>query len=242
LGQETGPEKIPAGPSRPDRAVLAFTRKELKIFRSMRPGGRELKPIFGLTELTAWPDLILAGPILGAPQAAMVLEHLSRRGVRTFLSLGWCGSLRPELVWGDIVLPVSALSEEGTSAHYPLQDGPAGADPELAGRLTENLNELGYKFRDGRVWSTDAPFRETRDKAKKYAADGMLAVDMETSALMTVARFRGLAWAGLLVVSDELWGEKWRPGFESAELEDGLTKAARAVLAAAGPAPGGSRP
>jgi len=212
---------------------LAFTRKELKIFRSMRPGGRERAPIFGLTKLTAWADLILAGPILGAPHAAMVLEHLSRRGVRSFLSLGWCGSLRPELVWGDIVLPVSAWSEEGTSAHYPLTDGPAEADHELGGRLAQTLNELGYKFQTGRVWSTDAPFRETRDKVKKYAAEGMLAVDMETSALMTVARFRGLAWAGLLVVSDELWGEKWRPGFESAQLEDGLTKAARAVLAAA---------
>ena len=64
--------------------------------------------------------------------------------------------------------------------------------------------------------------------------NGLLAVDMETTALMTVARFRKLAWAGLLVVSDELWGEKWRPGFSSLELKTGLTKAVEVIMTALG--------
>lgn len=216
----------------PRQALLAFTRYELKHIRSKRPKGRRIDLVFGLTEVTAWPDLILAGPILGAPHAAMVLEYMSRKGVDSFLSLGLCGSLQPGLVWGDLVVPETALSEEGTSALYPLNDGPTGPDPGLLSRLTQALAERGHDFQTGRVWSTDAPYRETRDKVERHARSGILAVDMETSALMTVARFRNLAWAGLMVVSDELWAEKWRPGFKSPQFEAGLIRAVEAVLAA----------
>ncbi len=64
----------------------------------------------------------------------------------------------------------------------------------------------------------------------RHAADGVLAVDMETSALMAVAAFRKLRWAGLMVVSDELWGEAWRPGFRSPELKRGLETAASVIM------------
>ena len=215
----------------PRQAVLAFTRKELNILKRIKPGGQSRKPLFGgMTTITTWPDLVLAGPILGAPQAAMTMERLSREGVRNFISLGWCGSLQPDLVWGDIVMPETALSEEGTSAHYPLYGVPPEGDPVLTGRLSEAMKRRGIRFRKGRVWTTDAPFRETRDKVEQYSAQGVLAVDMETSAIMTVARFRGLSWAGLMVVSDELWGEKWRPGFKSRELREGLTRAAEVIM------------
>ncbi|MEW6267298.1 MAG: nucleoside phosphorylase [Thermodesulfobacteriota bacterium] len=215
----------------PRLAVLAFTRQELKIIRSLKGGGREMKPLLGgMTSVTFWPDLVLAGPMIGAPQAAMVMEILFRRGVSSFISLGWCGSLQERLRWGDIVLPDAALSEEGTSAHYPLADGQARPDEELKSRLASALESLGGRYTAGPVWTTDAPYRETKAVIQKHAAAGLLAVDMETSALMTVARFRRLVWAGLLVVSDELWGPSWRPGFESDELTAGLTAAAQAIM------------
>ena len=116
----------------PGRALLAFTRLELKIIKSFLPEGREKSPFLGgMTKVTMWPDLVLAGPILGAPQAVMVMELLLRRGVTGFYSLGLCGSLQPGLVWGDIVLPRAGLSEEGTSVHYPLEGVPAEPDREL---------------------------------------------------------------------------------------------------------------
>jgi uridine phosphorylase len=218
----------------PPTAVLAFTRKELSIFKELMPDDpKEETTTIGLSTVRQRPDLVLAGPILGAPQAAIVMEVLGRRGIDKFLSLGWCGSLHPELTWGDIILPDDAVSEEGTSAHYPLP-GPARPDEALSEALAGGLNRLGAAFTSGRVWTTDAPYRETRDRVARHSADGVICVDMETSALMTVARFRQLAWSGLLVVSDELWGEDWRPGFKSRELKEGLRTAARAVLAAAG--------
>jgi uridine phosphorylase len=232
MSQEVVGSSIPVnGPGFPARGILAFTKLERHIFKSLKPGGEEVAPILGgLTRVTVWKDLVLAGPVLGAPQAAMVLEILSRRGVREFLSLGWCGSLTPELKWGDIIMPLLALSEEGTSAHYRCPEGAMGPDPALAQRLAGSLTELDFRFTSGKVWTTDAPYRETRDKVRNHTLAGCLAVDMETSAVISVCRFRKLSWAGLMVVSDELWGEKWRPGFKSAELKSGLTHAATAIL------------
>ena len=62
----------------------------------------------------------LAGPFLGAPHAVMGMEKLIALGVRRVWFLGWCGSLPPVLRVGDLILPTGALSEEGTSCHYPV--------------------------------------------------------------------------------------------------------------------------
>lgn len=218
-------------PDWPSRAVLAFTRKEFNLFSQKRSGGKASKPIAGgLTQLVMFPDFVLAGPILGAPMAGMVLETLGRRGCNAFLSLGWCGAVSPSHKWGDIILPEWALSEEGTSAHYPLENETATPDSELVKILTGLLDERGMEYGRGGVWTTDAPFRETREKVIEYGGRGVLAVDMETSAVMAVARFRQWRWAGLMVVSDELWGDKWRPGFKSNELAAGLDTAAEIIL------------
>ena len=212
---------------------MAFTRMELKIFRTLLGPGQDKPSILGgMTRIVGYPDLLLAGPVLGAPMAGMVLEILSRRGTGRILSLGLCGSLQPGLAWGDIVQPLSAFSEEGVSTCYPVE-GPVSADPDLSATLTDLLNKKDVPFQAGKVWTTDAPFRETKEKITARAAAGELAVDMETSAVMTVARFREIAWAGLMVVSDELWGEKWRPGFRSVELKQGLRTAAEIILEAA---------
>ena len=223
-------EGAPGEKNRPGRAVLAFSRREFNIFKSLRPPGVDEHSIFGITQVISWPDLILAGPILGAPQAVMVMELLCLQGVKVFLSLGSCGSIQEDLAIGNIVLPLTALSEEGTSDHYPLKDGPASADPELTDYLARSLAEEGLNFRAGRIWTTDAPFRETREKIQSYASQGILAVDMEASALMTVAAFRDLSFAGLMVVSDELRPEKHIFGFNSPELTEGLTNAAKTIM------------
>jgi nucleoside phosphorylase len=65
------------------------------------------------------------------------------------------------------------------------------------------------------VWTTDAPYRETASKVNTYRERGVLAVEMELSALMTLAVYRSVKLAGLLVVSDEVFALKWHRGFSS---------------------------
>ena len=157
--------------------------------------------------------LTLCGPFLGAPQAVMGMEKLIAMGARRIWVLGWCGSIQPDLKVGDLVLPTQAVSEEGTSQHYPIGKEKAGADQALTRILGEALDREGRTYRTGKVWTTDAPYRETPSKVSEYGRKGVLAVEMEMAALMTLSRYRSVRLAGLLVVSDELADLKWRPGF-----------------------------
>jgi uridine phosphorylase len=193
--------------TRPDfnyacRLAEASARQQNIIDCPIRAGCWQGKPV------------TLAGPSPGAPYAVMVLEKLITLGVKTVVALGWCGSLRPEVRIGDLIIPESALSEEGTSRHYPLADPDPGPAPQLRRIMQNLLTAAGMNFHAGRIWTTDAIYRETEAKVRDYGSQGILAVEMEMSALFTVARFRGVALAGLLVVSDELFTLTWRHGLQ----------------------------
>jgi uridine phosphorylase len=156
----------------------------------------------------------LVGPFMGAPQAAMLMETLAAWGGGHFLFVGWCGAVDPQLQTGDILLPTSAFVDEGTSRCYSGETEQVYLPP---GNLHETVKVLLKKkdvpFHEGAVWSTDAVFRETPSKVRAFQAQGALAVEMEISACLTVARLHKVRFAALLVVSDELSDLKWRPGF-----------------------------
>ena len=164
--------------------------------------------------------LALCGPFLGAPQAVMGAEKLVALGGRRIWVLGWCGSLQPDLKTGDLIVPTGAVSEEGTSSHYPIGPRKAAADEKLNHLMGEALTRKGKRFRSGTVWTTDAPYRETPSKVARYSRQGVLAVEMEMAALMTLSVYRSVRLAALLVVSDELWGLKWHPGFRDARFKE----------------------
>jgi purine-nucleoside phosphorylase len=81
------------------------------------------------------------------------------------------------------------------------------------------------------VWSTDAPYRETVRKILFYQKKGILAVDMESSALFTVAHFRRIQLATVLIVSDELFTLEWVHGFKEPIFLKTREKVAELVLA-----------
>jgi uridine phosphorylase len=178
--------------------------------------------------------LTLSGSFLGAPQAVIAMEKLIVLGAKRIWVLGWCGSLQPDLTIGHLIIPTGAVSEEGTSNHYPVSNRLPESTTALNRMLEEALIQQSLPFSKGSVWTTDALYRETPDKVKTYQDQGILAVEMEMSALMTVALYRSVAMAGLLVVSDELFRLKWRPGFSNPLLKKSSRTAGKVLLRLAG--------
>jgi len=157
----------------------------------------------------------IAGPSIGAPMAVMTMEKLIALGAKNIILFGWCGAVAKNLTVGNILLPDSALSGEGTSVYY---NGKLRIEPSkrLNSSLELFLKERSVGFQNGCVWSTDAIYRENRQDLRQLRAEkNVSAVDMEFSALCSVAMFRQVNFSALLMVSDELWGESWRPGFSS---------------------------
>lgn len=173
----------------------------------------------------------MAGPLIGAPYAAMIVESLSVWGVEKIIFVGWCGAVSTRVKAGDIIVADSAMVDEGTSGHYcdPSCRVALPARP-LVHQLRLALQHHGASFQDGAVWTTDAIFRETVEKVKHYQAKGALAVEMELSAIFTVAGFREMEAAGILVVSDELSDYQWRPGFKTPAFATARETACRSAL------------
>ena len=174
----------------------------------------------------------LAGPFMGAPQAAMLMETLAAWGARRFVFVGWCGALAPPLQNGDIVVPCGAIADEGTTRAYGCdQDRIAPASPDFQSELNNHLLQSGIDCREGLVWSTDAVFRETEDKVRRYRELGAQAVEMELSALYTVGRHLDVALGAILVVSDELSTFTWRPGFKTDRFKSARAAVCEALAA-----------
>ncbi len=158
--------------------------------------------------------LTVAGPVIGAPYAVMLLETLIVWGAQKILFWGWCGAISPEVKIGDIVIPTGAIIDEGTSKHYHADEEEiARPSAMMLEKTRQSLKEGGFAFHEGVVWTTDAIYRETREKVRLFQGKGALGVEMETSALFTVGKFRNVEVGVILVVSDELSTLEWKAGF-----------------------------
>ena len=153
--------------------------------------------------------IVVAGIGISASVSVRSAERLIAGGVRTMLVMGATGSLRPDVTIGDYVVPTGAIREEGTSYHYmppeyqPVGDGPATHALLAAAGGTDR------RVHAGRVWTTDAMFREFESKVRAYGDDGVLGVDMESSALLTLAAVREVDVGILLTVSDHVFDPEW---------------------------------
>ncbi|MGD8971753.1 MAG: nucleoside phosphorylase [Desulfobacterales bacterium] len=170
------------------------------------------------------------GPFIGAPYAVMLLETLIAWGARRVIFLGWCGAILQDVKIGDIVLPTSAIIDEGTSKHYDAaDDGQSTPSTSVTTLIRQGLEKTQTDFHTGAVWTTDAVYRETHAKVENYQKEGILAVEMEISALFSVAEFRSIDLGAILVVSDELSAFNWQPGFKDERFKQGRKTACEVV-------------
>jgi uridine phosphorylase len=157
----------------------------------------------------------VVGPVIGAAYAAMLLEKLIVGGAVEILFFGWCGAVAHDVEIGDIIVPSGAVIDEGTSKHYLKNDGDISETSVFMMEKTILLLERRQlDFHNGVVWTTDAIYRETREKVAAFQQRNILAVEMETSALFSVGQYRKVSVGSILVVSDDLSTMRWQPGFK----------------------------
>lgn len=174
--------------------------------------------------------VFLSGPLMGAPYAVMILETLAAWGAREVIFLGWCGAISKAVSIGDIIVPTLAWIDEGTSRAYspePCQS--AQPSIPLTRGITALLKKEDISFHEGAIWTTDAIFRETPDKVKDFRDKGALAVEMELSALFTVAGYLNIGLCAILAVSDDLSSLAWKPGFKDRKFIENRQLLARAL-------------
>jgi uridine phosphorylase len=148
-------------------------------------------------------------PGVGAPVAAGMLEGAIALGCRKFIACGGAGVLNREIAVGHIVVPDTAVRDEGTSYHYLAPGREAQASPEGVDAIERVLRAHNVPYLVGKTWTTDAPYRETPNKVKMRRAEGCLTVEMEAAAFFAVAQFRGVIFAQMLYGGDDVSGTEW---------------------------------
>lgn len=128
--------------------------------------------------------------LIGAPMVVGLLEELKARGFKNFIILGSCGVLEQSIQADKIILPSSALRDEGTSYHYAPASDEIAYDQSLLLTMERALDKAGIEHIRTKSWTTDAFYRETAAKVKRRLAAGARVVDMEASAIMAWAQYR----------------------------------------------------
>ncbi len=199
----------------PERCVLCFFQDV--IASVCRDGGRRvithlgseigLNPVYEL-ELDG-ERIAVTHPGVGAPLAVGFTEELIALGCRKFIACGGAGVLNKELTVGHVVVPTSAIRDEGTSYHYLPPEEEAVPSVKGVAAITSVLDKHSVPYVLGKTWTTDGLYRETRPRMEKRKAAGCLTVEMEASAFFAVAKFRGVDFAQILYGGDDLSGDLW---------------------------------
>jgi len=199
----------------PERCVICF-------FKEVIDGVAERNKLQVITELksecgvvpvykmeTDRGSIAVFNPFVGAPNAAGMLEEVIARGCNKFIACGGAGVLNKDIAVGHLIIPTSAVRDEGTSYHYLPPSREVGANAHAVRTIQNVLEKHGVKYLTGKTWTTDALFRETREKVALRKSEGCVTVEMECAAFLAVSKFRNVIFGQILYGGDDVSGIEW---------------------------------
>ena len=140
---------------------------------------------------------------MGAPSAAIVVEELALLGAKTVVRIGTCGGTRADIHPTDLIIATAACPLDGTTRQYTDSEPYAPAATfRVVRALVEAAERLGAGHHVGLVATEDALYAVAAEWPDRWAARGVLAQEMEASAIFTVAALRGLEAGCLLIASN----------------------------------------
>lgn len=148
-------------------------------------------------------------PGVGAPLAGAFLEEMIALGCRDFIACGGCGVLDQALGLGHVVVPATAVRDEGISYHYLPPSREVAASPEAVQAIEQALQKHHVPYVVGKTWTIDAIYRETPTRIARRREEGCHVVEMESAAFFAIAQFRGVRFGQLLYGGDDLTGDEW---------------------------------
>ncbi|VVB75191.1 Purine nucleoside phosphorylase [uncultured archaeon] len=203
---------------KPSRYIFIYSSKLLNRFK------RKYKPkkivLYNAVTVYQYKNIgVVRMTGIGAPHAATILEEIIALGGKEILNMGTAGGLAN---FGTYLCD-KAIRDEGTSYHYAPHENFSYPNKALTASFGEFLKSKKIDFEFGATWTIDAPYRETKAEINHYKKAGVKTVEMETSALFTIAKIRKVKLAAAFIVSDVL-GKKWDPQFDTKKVNIDLNK------------------
>ncbi len=201
--------------SLPEKCVITFFRKELDQFVA-----ENNLPVIGCLKSEVFDipiyeyvygaeKLCITMSFCGAPGAAVTLEELHAMGCKKFIICGGAGALTKDSKVGEIIIPTSAVRDEGTSYHYLEPSREIECHKETLETVISCLKQMEIPFTTGKTWTNDAIYRETPDMIEIRRNEGCITVEMEAAAFFAVSQYYHIPLAQLLYAGDDVSGEVW---------------------------------
>jgi hopanoid-associated phosphorylase len=178
----------------PRLGVITGTRREASCLRSLLPSDHI--------------DIACSGANAG--RARDLAEKALSAGHTALLSFGVAGGLDPALVSGTLVLVDSVIGPDGVTSP---------TDQRWRSAIAHDLKEADIDFVTGAAVGADEAISHPDPKQRLFEGTRALCVDMESHAVMQVARARGVPWLAIRAIADS--AKDSLPEIAMAAIDDG---------------------
>jgi purine-nucleoside phosphorylase len=199
-----------------------------------------VRNMLGFTGVFEDEQVSVQGTGMGQPSLAIyVHELITSYGARALVRVGSCGALTGRLGLRDVVLAMAASTDSAMNRlRFDGVDYAPTADFALLRSAHDMAAQLGQPVHVGPVASVDSFYSDRPELVSRLAEYGVLAVEMETAALYTLAAKHGVSALALLTVSDSLVSGEATSAQEREQTFSAMVEIAlRTIVAAPLPAP-----
>jgi purine-nucleoside phosphorylase len=165
----------------------------------------EVRGMLGFTGTFNGNRVSVQGTGMGMPTTAIYAHELIALGAKRLIRVGTCGSFQSNLNIGDVVIAMTASTDSSINQHiFHQKDYAPVAHFPLLEKAVVVARDMGLEVNVGNILSSDSFYNDNPDHWQKWAEYGVLAVEMETSALYTLGAKHKVEALSILTVSDSL--------------------------------------
>lgn len=166
----------------------------------------EVRGMLGFTGMYNGKRVSVQGTGMGIPSTAIYVHELIHDyNVKKIIRIGTCGALQASLRVGQLILANAAYTDSYTHLmHFDVMDFAPGADENLLKQARETAAKHGISAIEGTIFSTDAFYSDDANRWESWIKRGILAIEMESSILYTLASKNKVQALSILTVSDNL--------------------------------------
>ncbi|TCP31750.1 purine-nucleoside phosphorylase [Scopulibacillus darangshiensis] len=166
-----------------------------------------VRGMLGFTGTYKGKRISVQGTGMGVPSISIYVNELIREyGVKNLIRVGTCGGIQDDVKVRDVILAMTSCTDSNSNRQtFPGFDFSPCANFDLLKKAYDTGAEKGLQVRVGNVLTSDVFYRDSMDIVKKLGSYGVLAVEMETTALYTLAAKYGVNALTILTVSDHIF-------------------------------------
>ncbi|EPZ42523.1 purine-nucleoside phosphorylase [Alicyclobacillus acidoterrestris] len=166
----------------------------------------EVRGMYGFTGKYKGVPVSVQGTGMGVPSISIyVTELMQSYGVKTLIRVGTCGAIQKDINVRDVILAMSASTDSNVNRlRFGQMDYAPTASFDLLYKAYQVAKERNVDAKVGNVFTTDLFYNDGVADLEKWANFGVLALEMESAALFTLAAQFDAKALSILTVSDHI--------------------------------------